>query len=249
MPELKEPAYFATDLRRRFQPPGAGAAARDAAGLPRAVRAAPARAARRRGVIAVPVVAGGSRAASARSRRRRDHRDPARAGELPALAAHAAAPEPHREARSLRRAIELEPARRAGRQDPAPFGAPAGAALLRAGALHRAAAPLPRRVRPEQVLVLIYDDFRADNEGTVRRVRRFLGVDDTLPVEGARGQPDRDDALAAARRSRERRRRWTGPAARPEGRVKGVVPARRARVLRATQQRVVQGAPSRRTPS
>jgi hypothetical protein len=36
---------------------------------------------------------------------------------------------------------------------------------------------------PEQVLVLIYDDFRADNEGTVRRVLRFLEVDDTLPLE------------------------------------------------------------------
>jgi hypothetical protein len=35
---------------------------------------------------------------------------------------------------------------------------------------------------PEQVLVLIYDDFRADNEGTVRQVLRFLDVDDTLPV-------------------------------------------------------------------
>ena len=34
----------------------------------------------------------------------------------------------------------------------------------------------------EQVLVLIYDDFRADNEGTVRQVLRFLDVDDTLPV-------------------------------------------------------------------
>lgn len=36
---------------------------------------------------------------------------------------------------------------------------------------------------PEQVLVLIYDDFRADNEGTVRRVLRFLEVDDTEPIE------------------------------------------------------------------
>ncbi len=35
----------------------------------------------------------------------------------------------------------------------------------------------------EQVLVLIYDDFRADNEGTLRRVQRFLGVDDTVPIE------------------------------------------------------------------
>ncbi len=36
---------------------------------------------------------------------------------------------------------------------------------------------------PEQILVLIYDDFRADNEGTVRRIRRFLEVDDTQPIE------------------------------------------------------------------
>jgi Sulfotransferase family len=34
----------------------------------------------------------------------------------------------------------------------------------------------------EQVLVLIYDDFRADNEGTLRRVLRFLEVDDDMPL-------------------------------------------------------------------
>jgi hypothetical protein len=36
---------------------------------------------------------------------------------------------------------------------------------------------------PEQVLVLIYDDFRRENEATVRKVLRFLEVDDTVPVE------------------------------------------------------------------
>jgi hypothetical protein len=36
---------------------------------------------------------------------------------------------------------------------------------------------------PEQMLVLIYDDFRVDNEGTVRRVLRFLDVDDAHPIE------------------------------------------------------------------
>jgi hypothetical protein len=35
----------------------------------------------------------------------------------------------------------------------------------------------------EQVLVLIYDDFRADNEGTLRQVLRFLDVDDTLAID------------------------------------------------------------------
>jgi hypothetical protein len=37
----------------------------------------------------------------------------------------------------------------------------------------------------EQVLVLIYDDFRADNEGTVRRVLRHLGVDETAPISSS----------------------------------------------------------------
>jgi hypothetical protein len=42
---------------------------------------------------------------------------------------------------------------------------------------------------PEQVLVLIYDDFRADNEATVRRVLRFLDVDDTLPFRTTEANP------------------------------------------------------------
>ena len=36
---------------------------------------------------------------------------------------------------------------------------------------------------PEQVLALVYDDFRADNEATVRRVLRFLDVDDSAAIE------------------------------------------------------------------
>ena len=35
----------------------------------------------------------------------------------------------------------------------------------------------------EQILVLIYEDFRADNEGTIRQVLRFLGVEGDAPVE------------------------------------------------------------------
>ncbi len=42
---------------------------------------------------------------------------------------------------------------------------------------------------PEQVLVLIYDDFRADNEATVRRVLRFLDVEDTAPIEVREANP------------------------------------------------------------
>jgi hypothetical protein len=42
---------------------------------------------------------------------------------------------------------------------------------------------------PEQVLVLIYDDFRADNEATVRRVLRFLDVEGTVPVAVSDANP------------------------------------------------------------
>jgi hypothetical protein len=42
---------------------------------------------------------------------------------------------------------------------------------------------------PEQVLVLIYDDFRADNAATVRSVLRFLGVDQDYEVPSSDGNP------------------------------------------------------------
>ncbi len=41
----------------------------------------------------------------------------------------------------------------------------------------------------ERVLVLVYEDFRAENEATVRRVQRFLGVDDTVPVVPRHANP------------------------------------------------------------
>ncbi len=37
--------------------------------------------------------------------------------------------------------------------------------------------------------MLIYDDFRADNEATVRAVLRFLEVDDTRRVEPTEANP------------------------------------------------------------
>lgn len=41
----------------------------------------------------------------------------------------------------------------------------------------------------EQVFVAIYDDFRADNEATVRAVQRFLGVDETALVQAMQANP------------------------------------------------------------
>jgi hypothetical protein len=42
---------------------------------------------------------------------------------------------------------------------------------------------------PEQVLVLIYDDFRNDNEATLRRILRFLQVDETAALETVETPP------------------------------------------------------------
>ncbi len=45
------------------------------------------------------------------------------------------------------------------------------------------------RFAAERILVLIYDDFRAENEATVRRVLRFLEVDDTVAIEPLEANP------------------------------------------------------------
>ncbi|HEX5853550.1 MAG TPA: sulfotransferase [Solirubrobacteraceae bacterium] len=84
--------------------------------------------------------------------------------------------------RDFRKAIELEPARREGKRIPRRSHHPD--ALLYsehvryAEQLRRFHAAFPR----ENVLVLIYDDYRSDNEGTLRRVLRFLDVDDTAAI-------------------------------------------------------------------
>ena len=41
----------------------------------------------------------------------------------------------------------------------------------------------------ERVLVLIYDDFRSENEATVRRVLRFLDVDESAPLQVVEANP------------------------------------------------------------
>ncbi len=80
--------------------------------------------------------------------------------------------------KDFQRAITLEPARREGRHIPRFSHSPE--ALLYSN--HVRYVEQLRRYHaafgPEQVLVLIYDDFRADNAGTVRRVLSFLDLDD-----------------------------------------------------------------------
>jgi len=91
--------------------------------------------------------------------------------------------------RDFARAIALEPQRREGKQVPRRSISPPS--LLYSDHVRYAQQlewlhdAFPR----EQVLVLIYDDFRADNEGTVREVLRFLALDATGPIETVETRP------------------------------------------------------------
>lgn len=91
--------------------------------------------------------------------------------------------------KSFRKAISLEDARRRGKRIPRFSQTPE--TLLYSD--HVRYVEQLRRYHalfaPENVLVLIYDDFRHDNEATVRRVQRFLQVDDTLAIGTTKTQP------------------------------------------------------------
>jgi hypothetical protein len=145
------------------------------------------------------------------------------------------------------KAMRLEDARRAGRRIP-PFSQ-APRALLYSD--HVRYVDQLRRYHDafgaEQVLVLIYDDFRSDNAGTVKQVLRFLDVEDTLPIE-----PIRTERLPAIRspllyqlgtasslvrrRAKRARKAGEGPLARPQ--------RRRAATGRALWRRALYKAPS-----
>jgi hypothetical protein len=92
-------------------------------------------------------------------------------------------------AKDLRDALEREDARRGGKRIPGRSHRPQ---LLLYSEHVRYVEQLRRyhaAFGREQVLVLIYDDFRADNEATVREVLRFLEVDDSLPVQASDANP------------------------------------------------------------
>jgi hypothetical protein len=97
----------------------------------------------------------------------------------------------------------------------------------------------------EQVLVLIYDDFRSDNEATVRRVLRFLDVDESVPIEVFDANPSvsvRSLRLDAAVRAIYGGK---GPLARALKRsARALIPARaRNRALRTLRRGIIYGRP------
>lgn len=98
---------------------------------------------------------------------------------------------------------------------------------------------------PEQVLVLIYDDFRSDNEGTVRRVLRFLAVDETFPIEVMDANPT--VRVRSPRMNELVRSLYLGrgkPARAAKAMIKALTPQQlRLTVLRATRHRVLYANP------
>jgi hypothetical protein len=89
----------------------------------------------------------------------------------------------------LRAALALEVARREGRQVPRHTYWPRALQYSE----HVRYVEQLRRYHElfgrDRVLVLIYDDFRADNAATVRRVLRFLEVDDDVAIESVEANP------------------------------------------------------------
>jgi Sulfotransferase domain len=88
------------------------------------------------------------------------------------------------------RALALEESRRAGRDLPenllwGPHGTLYSEYIRYVEQLRR----YHDRFASEQVLVLVYDDYRRENEATVRKVQRFLEVDDTQPITVKESNP------------------------------------------------------------
>jgi hypothetical protein len=187
MPNLKEPQFLAEDMRRRFEPPQGRVLARL---LPQTreeylalfADAAPEQLAGEASASYLWSRTAATRIAEARPGARMVAilREPAsflRSLHLQLYRSHIE-DEP-----DLRKAMSLEAARRRGKHIPRRSHLPQqlqySGHVSYVEQLERYRAHFPR----EQMLALIYDDFRAANEDTVREVLRFLGVDADGPVE------------------------------------------------------------------
>jgi hypothetical protein len=146
--------------------------------------------------------------------------------------------------KDLGRAIALEEERRQGRSLPRNSTRPATLIysdhVRYTEQLRRYHAVFPR----EQVLVLIYEDFRADNEDTVRRVLRFLDVREEVPLRSAEVNPA--VRIRSPRVHELVRSLYLGrsPAARiGKTAIKTVTPQRLRRSALGAQKRMQQGKP------
>jgi hypothetical protein len=183
MPDIKEPRFFATDMRSRFQPARGHR-------LPETVEdylslftaAAPGQCVGEASSLYLSSHTAARAIADMQPAARiiATVREPAsflRSFHLQLLRSHVETK------KDLRTAIALESARREGKRIPRRSHLPQ---LLQYSEQVRYVEHL-RRYRAvfpaEQMLVLIYDDFRRDNQATLRKVLRFLAVDDQYPLE------------------------------------------------------------------
>ena len=250
MPEVKEPRYFASDMRQRFQPSRSGALPvtldeylalfEDARPDQRMGEASPS-------YLASHTAAGLIAEVQPAARIVAILREPA--SFLYSL--HQQLLRSHVESeKDLRTAMALEQARSEGRHIPRRSHRPGALQysdhVRYVEQLRRYEAVFPR----EQMLVLIYDDFRAENEDTVRTVMRFLGVDDTVEV-------DVHDANPAVRVRSQRLDELVhlvsvgrGPVAKAaKTAINAAIPARaRRRALQATRRHLVYGRPQQPDP-
>jgi hypothetical protein len=183
MPDLKEPHYLASDRRAHFKNPRGSA-------LPQTLEEylslfAPAGRKQRAGEASASYLWSRTAAAAIAELQPAARiiailREPAsflRSQHLQFLRIH------FETQKDLRKAMALEDARREGRR--IPRGCPYPQMILYSDhvkyveQLRRYHAHFPR----EQVLVLIYDDFRRDNDATLRSVLRFLDVDDSHQID------------------------------------------------------------------
>jgi hypothetical protein len=98
---------------------------------------------------------------------------------------------------------------------------------------------------PEQILVLIYDDFRADNEETVRRVLRFLQVEDAAAIEEVEANPTVGARWRAGHELMHAVTVGRGPLSRAvKATIKTLTPSGPRRgLLRAVRRKLIYGAP------
>jgi hypothetical protein len=246
MPALKEPRFFASDMRQRFQPSRSGAlpstlesylALFDAATPEqRAGEASPSYLASHTAAGLIAQIQPDARIVAIL----REPADFLHSLHLQLLRSHVET------VKSLRRAISLEDTRREGRNIPRRSHRPAALQysdhVRYVEQLRRYHAVFP----PEQVLVLIYDDFRAENEATVKQVLRFLDVDDTVPVETLDANPRVRLRSQQLDELVHRVSVGKGSGARAaNAAVKALLPrSLRRRALDATRRHVVHGRPS-----
>jgi hypothetical protein len=215
MPDVKEPRFFAPELLSRFREQGAPRAARQPAvnehrySLEAYLDLFAAAGPEQRAGEASPIYLRSATAAGRIAEVQPNARIVAIVREPASFlrSLHLQNVQNHLESeRDLGKALALEDSRREGRNIPPDCHSPE--ALMYSD--HVRYVEQLRRFGDvfgaENMLVLIYDDFRRDNEASARAVLRFLGLDDTAEIEAVETKPLR--AVRSPRLHGFRRALW-----------------------------------------